>query len=196
MPEKHSSVNHKDYSIAARMLSRTFEMGFWSCEREPSSRYRRNQFYLDLSKLPKWQTLTLKTYPLLVGRDQWFTWINLFEDKTSRYRGRLDLWSESHWKIVWELFGWMKHLRSSTLLILFPLWDDSPWCWVRGLPWGRALMVAGLCFLKDAETFVGCGSWKKGCMPRLPLIPFFLRWWCGDRSWSSRNCHLVVPEGC
>ena len=32
MPEKHSSMNHKNYLIAALMLSKTFEMGYWLCE--------------------------------------------------------------------------------------------------------------------------------------------------------------------
>ena len=42
--------------------------------------------------------------------------------------------SELHSKIVWEIFGCMKHLCKSILLILSPPREISPWYWVRGLP--------------------------------------------------------------
>ena len=52
MSEEHSSVNHKNYSIATLVLSMTFEVEYWSYERKPSSRFMEEiNFYLDLSKL-------------------------------------------------------------------------------------------------------------------------------------------------
>ena len=52
MPEEHSKVNHKNYSIAALVLGMTFEVEYWSYERNPSSRFMEEiNFYLDLSKL-------------------------------------------------------------------------------------------------------------------------------------------------
>ena len=39
MSEEHSRVNHKNYSIAALVLSVTFEVEYWSYERKPSSQF-------------------------------------------------------------------------------------------------------------------------------------------------------------